>query len=263
MHYLVVNNLNLVKFTPYIFLVSIVIFLGIGWLYGKYRLSTSGNVIIRDALATAIFGLSALVLGFTFSGANEHFDKRIELMRSQADSIRQVYHSSRYLNPADQLAVRKSLQVITSDRLAMYQDIKTIADLNANLDRLTSQANQLNELIMVSIARAPANSRELADKILRPQQDQLMEAIRDGTLNARHHPPPIIDRFLFILLSLGALLSGYAMAIQKEEDWFLTILYLAVMGFALYVIFALEYPNQIFEYEMFNADLLRTQKLIQ
>jgi len=53
------------------------------------------------------------------------------------------------------------------------------------------------------------------------------------------------------------------MAIQKEEDWFLTILYLAVMGFALYVIFALEYPNHIFEYEMFNADLLRTQKLIQ
>lgn len=263
MHYLVANNLNLVKFTPYIFLVSIVIFLGIGWLYGKYRLSTSGNVIIRDALATAIFGLSALVLGFTFSGANEHFDKRVELMRSQADSIRQVYQSSGYLNPVDQLAVRKSLQAITADRLVIYQDIKTIADLNTNLDRLTAQANQLNELIIASIPRAPENSRELADKILRPQQDQLMEGIRAGALNARHHPPPIIDRFLFILLSLGALLSGYAMAIQKEEDWFLTILYLAVMGFALYVIFALEYPNQIFEYEIFNADLLRTQKLIQ
>jgi hypothetical protein len=263
MHYLVTNNLNLVKFTPYIFLVSIVIFLGIGWLYGKYRLKTSGDVIIRDALATAIFGLSALVLGFTFSGANEHFDKRVELMRSQADSIRQVYQSSRYLNTTDQLAVRKSLQAITADRLVMYQDIKTIADLNTNLDRLTAQANQLNELIITSIPRAPANSRELAEKVLRPQQDQLMDSITAGALNARHHPPPIIDRFLFVLLSLGALLSGYAMAVQKEEDWFLTILYLAVMGFALYVIFALEYPNQIFDYEIFNADLLRTQKLIQ
>ena len=257
------NHLNFVKYAPLIFFVSILTFLLMGWLFGKYRLRTSNQVIVRDSLATAIFGLSALVLGFTFSGANDHFDKRVSLMRAQADAITQIYQSSKYLSLKDQVEVRNSLKEILEDRLELYQEVNTFADLNANIARLGNKLNEFNELMMLSIPRAPIGNRELAEKILRPQTDRLMEVLRDGMLNARHHPPPILDRFLFALLSIGALLSGYAMAVKNEEDWFLTALYLGLMGFALYVIFALEFPNQLFSYESFNADLLRTQKLFQ
>ena len=257
------NHLNIVKYAPLIFFASILTFLLIGWLLGKYRLHTSSQVIVRDSLAAAIFGLSALVLGFTFSDANDHFDARVSIMRAQADAITQIYQSSKYLTPKDQIEVRNSLKEILDDRLELYQDVNTLADLDANIARLGNQLNEFNELMMLSIPRAPIGNRELADKILRPQADHLMQVVRDGMLNAKHHPPPILERFLFSLLSIGALLSGYAMAIKNEEDWFLTALYLGLMGFALYVIFALEFPNQLFPYESFNADLLRTQKLFQ
>ncbi|MBU3537355.1 hypothetical protein [Polynucleobacter sp. UK-Gri1-W3] len=227
------NHLNIVKYAPLIF------------------------------FASAIFGLSALVLGFTFSGANEHFDKRISLIRAQADAITQVYQSSKYLNPRDQNEVHKSLKEILADRLAMFQEVNTFDALNANITRLGDKLNEFNELMMLSIPRAPIGNRELADKILRPQADNLMEVLRDGMLNARHHPPVILERFLFALLSIGALLSGYAMAVKNEEDWFLTFISLGLMGFALYVIFALEFPNELFPYETFNADLLRAQTLMQ
>ena len=263
MHYFIESHLNTVRFAPYIFLVSILIFLGIGWLIGKYRLRVSETIIIRDSLAAAIFGLSALVLGFTFSSANDHFDKRISLIRAQADAITQIYQSSKYLSAADQIAVRNSLKEIVTDRLALYQEANTFAALNANVDRLSSKLNKFNELMMLSIPRAPSGNRGLADKILRPQTAHLEEVLRDGMLNTRHHPPAIIERFLFTLLTIGALLSGYAMAVKNEEDWFLTFIYLGLMGFALYVIFALEFPNELFPYEVFNADLLRTQKLFQ
>jgi len=257
------NHLNIVKYAPLIFFASILTFLLIGWLLGKYRLHNSEKVIVRDSLASAIFGLSALVLGFTFSGANDHFDKRISLMRAQADAITQIYQSSKYLNPKDQIEVHNSLKEILADRLELYQDVQTFAALNANISRLGDKLNEFNELMMLSIPRAPSNNRELADKILRPQTDQLIAVFRDGLLNARHHPPPILERFLFTLLSISALLSGYAMAIKNEEDWFLTFVYLSLMGFAIYVIFALEFPNELFPYEVFNADLLRTQTLLQ
>jgi len=257
------NHLNIVKYAPLIFFASILIFLMIGWIFGKYRLHTANQVIVRDSLAAAIFGLSALVFGFAFSGANDHFDQRVSLMRAQADAITQIYQSSKYLAPKDQIEVRNSLKEILEDRLELYMEVKTFADLNVNIARLGNQLNEFNELMVLSIPRAPIGTRELADKILRPQADHLMEVLRDGMLNARHHPPPVLERFLFTLLSIGALLSGYAMAIQNEEDWFLTALYLGLMGFALYVIFALEFPNQLFPYESFNADLLRAQKLLQ
>jgi hypothetical protein len=231
--------------------------------FGKYRLRKSDKVIVRDSLASAIFGLSALVLGFTFSGANEHFDKRISLIRAQADAITQVYQSSKYLNPRDQIEVHNSLKEILADRLAMFQEVNTFDALNANTTRLGDKLNEFNELMMLSIPRAPIGNRELADKILRPQADNLMEVLRDGMLNARRHHPVILERFLFALLSIGALLSGYAMAVKNEEDWFLTFIYLGLMGFALYVIFALEFPNELFPYETFNADLLRAQTLMQ
>ena len=263
MHYLLGNHLNIVRFAPLIFLTSILIFLGIGWLYGKYRLRTSDKVIVRDSLATAIFGLSALVLGFTFSNSHDHFDARVSLMRAQADAVYQVYQSSKYLSPTDENVVRESLKEILNTRLSIFENVDSFKVLNENLDDISTKLNKLNELVILSISRAPASTRELADKIMRPQQDHLMDVFKAGILNVKHHPPAILERFLFTLLSVGALLSGYAMAVQKEEDWFLTTIYLTLMGLTLYVIFALEFPNELFPYEAFNADLLRTQILLQ
>lgn len=263
MHSFIENHVNVVKFAPYIFLVSILIFLAIGWLIGKYRLRKSENVIVRDDLAAAIFGLSALVLGFIFSSAIDHFDKRISINRVQAEAISQVYHSTKYLNSTDQISARNSLKEILADRLAIYPDVRTFGELNANLARLGKKLNEFNELMMLSIPRTSINNRDLADKILRPQTDHLMEVFRDGMLNARNHPPPILERFLFTLLTIGALLCGYTMAVKNEVDWFLTCIFLGLIGFALYVIFALEFPNELFPYESFNADLLRTQTLLQ
>jgi len=263
MHFFMENHLNVVRFAPYIFLISILIFLGIGWIFGKYRVRTTDKVIVRDSLAAAIFGLSALVLGFTFSSANDHFDARVSINRAQAIAISEVYETSKYLNIADQMLVRNSLKELLTERLSVYRDVNTFDELNKNLDKVRTKLNGLNELIAMSINRASGPNKDLADKILRPQADNLFEVFRSGILNARHHPPAILERFLFTLLSIGALLSGYAMAIKNEEDWFLTFLYLALMGIALYVIFSLEFPNELFPYEAFNADLLRTQTLLQ
>ncbi len=263
MHSFVENHLYIVKFAPYIFFVSIAIFLAIGWLYGRYRLRKSESIIVRESLATAIFGLSALVLGFTFSSATDHFDTSINIIRNQAETLTQVYRSSNYLAPADAELVKKSLKTILADRLAVYENLKSIDELNEHLDVLSQQLSELNSQITISIPRAPTNTRELADKVLRSQQERLMSVFHDGILNAKHHPPVIIERFLFVLLSIGALLSGYAMAVQKEEDWFLTVMYLGLIGLALLVIFSLEFPNQLIEHQMFNSDLLRVQKLIR
>ena len=261
--YLITNHLGIIKYAPLIFLLSIIIFLLIGWLYGRYRIRTSKNVIVRDSLATAIFGLSALVLGFTFSGANDHFDLRINNVRSQAASIERVYQSSKYLQPVDQAAVQKTLQKILNTRLTVYEDVQTMEDLNAHLKTLSAQLGQVNEEIILSIPRAPAATKESADKILRVQLGQFLDSFNMGLLQSKNHPPAILEQFLLVLLCIGSLLSGYAMAVQKEEDWFLTILYVGLMGFALLVIFSLEFPNQLFSYDSLNSELLRAQELMR
>ena len=260
MHSFLENHLNLVKFAPLIFFVSILIFLLIGWLYGRYQVRRSDQVVVRDSLATAIFGLSALVLGFTFSNASDHFDTRISLMHDQAYALKQVHQSATYLNSADREIVQTTLKKILELRISKYENIKTYDDLDNHNDVLAKSLNTLNEEINTAIARAPISTKALADNILRAQLTHLLDVFQAGILNGKHHPPPIIERFLFALLTIGALLSGYTMAAKKEEDWFLTALYLGLMGFALYVIFSLEFPHQLQNPQTMNADFLKLQK---
>jgi hypothetical protein len=257
------NHLNIVQYAPQIFFASILIFLLLGWLYGRYRIRTTEHVVVRDSLATAIFGLSALVLGFTFSNATEHYDKRISLMRDQAYALKQVYQSSNYLNLTDRITAQNTLKQILNQRMSKYENLKKMDDLDAHNDVLAQSLNTLNEEVTKAIGRAPVSTKDLATNILRPQLASLLDVFQEGILDGKKHPPAIIDRFLFALLSIGALLSGYSMAIKKEEDWFLTALYLGLMWFALHVIFALEFPHQLQDPHLMNADFLRLQKVWQ
>ena len=257
------NHLNIVQYAPLIFFASILAFLLMGWLYGRYRTRTTEHVIVRDSLATAIFGLSALVLGFTFSNATDHFDKRMSLIRDQAYALKQVYQSSNYLTSTDRVTVQNTLKKILDIRISKYDNLKKMDDLDTHNNELTQSLTALNEDVNKAINRAPASTKDLANNILKPQLTHLLDIFQEGILNGKHHPPAIIDRFLFALLSIGALLSGYSMAVKKEEDWFLTALYLGMMGFALYVIFSLEFPHQLQDAQLLNADFLKLQKAWQ
>lgn len=190
----------------------------IGWLYGRYRTRATNHIIVRDSLATAIFGLSALVLGFTFSNATDRYDKRMSLTRDQAYTLKQIYQSSHYLRTEDRIMVQNALKKILELRIFKYENIKKMDDLDAHNNALTQSLNALNEEANRAISRASANTRDLAENILKPQLAHLLDVFQEGILNGKHHPPAIIDRFLFVLLSIGALLSGYSMAIKKEED---------------------------------------------
>lgn len=231
----------------------------IGWLHGRYRLRHNTTVVIRDSLAASIFGLSALVLGFTFSSANDHFNKRISVVRAEAYSIERVYQSTKYLLPQDQIAAKRALDQLIEVRLKTFIDVNTEQDLDNNLATLNNQVNVVNETILSAITRAPAATQNFANKILSVQLGDLVQAFTDGHLAAKDHPPAIIERCLLVLLCVGSLLSGYTMAIHREEDWFLTAIYVGLMGFALFVIFTLEFPNQLFSYDAVNSELLRIQ----
>jgi len=259
----ITSHLNLIKFVPYFLSVGVIFFFVIGWCYGKYLTRHSKGPVISHSIVSAIFGLSALVLGFTFSNAANHFGDRISNIRSQAAGIEQVYISTAYLNANDRTEVQSTLRELLKLRLQEFQTARTIEELDQNFQLVITQLTKVNEQITLAILRAPSNTKELADKILRVQITNLVDVINVGILNAKNHPPSIVQQFLFALLCVGALLSGYAMAIEKEEDWLLTGIYLALTGYALFIIFSLEFPNQLFNYDAVNSDLLKLQSLMQ
>ena len=258
MHPFLESNLELIKYAPAFFAVSISFFMGLGWLFGRYRAKKHGknSVVVRDSLAAAIYGLSALVLSFTFSNASNHYDIRIEAVRIQANAIKEVYLSTSYLQAADQRSIKKSLLDLLDLRLAAYKDNKTMHEVNLGAEKISTLVRQINEDVVKASLSAPSSSKYLVGEILAPQMGNLVTVLNAGAIKFKSHPPKLLMRFLYLLLCMGGVLIGYTMAVKNESDWILAFTYLVIMGIALEVIISLENPTLLMPYEEFNRDLL-------
>ena len=252
------SNLSAITYVPYFFAGSIFIFATIGWYFGRYRLKLHGGsgVAVRDSLAAAIFGLSALVLGFTFSTAANRYSMRVDSIRAQAQILGDVYGSLKYLAPNDQIEIKKSLNDLLNLRLTVYRDANSRLDIDQGAGKMSAAIRTVYEQATQAVLNAPASSQALANEILLPQVRSLSTVFADGLINTKSHPPSLLMRFLYALLCVGAFLIGYTMAVKNESDWLLAGLYIILVGFSLYVILSLELPNILMPYEEINREFL-------
>lgn len=255
-------SLELIRYAPVFFAFSISLFMALGWLFGRYLINKygEGSVAVRDSLVASIFGLSALVLSFTFSSASNHYDSRIETIRIQASSIKALYASTKYLQPHDQVAIKKSLSNLLNLRLEAYENIESMADIDRSGDRVSDMVNKINEEVVAASLNASPENRPVIGEILMPQMRNLVTIFGADAIKTKSHPPTLLMRFLYILLCIGALLIGYTMAVKLESDWFMAVIYVLLMGLGLHVILSLEYPNLLMPFGEFNRDLLLLKK---
>jgi len=251
-------HLSIIKYVPLFFAVAIFIFTAIGWYLGHYRLrkNNGSEITVRDSLAAAIFGLSALVLGFTFSTAATRYNVRVDSVRAQAQILGEVYKSIRYLAPSDQVVIKNSLNDLLNLRLTIYKDAKSRLDVDKGAEKISETSRKIYEEVSRATPNAPAENQALANEILMPQVRSLSTVFAAGIINMQSHPPRLLMNFLFSLLCVGAFLIGYTMAVKSESDWLLAGLYIVLIGLSLYVILSLELPHLLMNDEEINREFL-------
>jgi hypothetical protein len=258
MHSFFESNLHIAEYVPFGLIIAIIIFTAIGWSVGLYRLKKYGEsgAVIRDSLAAAIFGLSALVLGFTFSGSASRYVDRMDAIRVQAQTLQEVYGSLKYLSKNDQVVVKKSLDDLLDFRLSAYKDIKTMSDIDDSAAKIMAAIRKIQEDVTRATLNASSENKAFVTGLLAPQVSNLATVFAAGVIDTKSHPPSLLLRFLFALLRIGAFLIGYTMVLKNETDWLLASLYTLLIGISIYVILSLELPNLLMPYEEVNRDLL-------
>ena len=259
------SNLQAVEFAPLVFAGAVFIFTTFGWLFGHYRLRKhpEGAVAVRDPLVAAIFALTALVLGFTFSGSASRNSAQMDLMRTQAQVLAKVYGSLKYLAPSDQVVIKKSLDNLLELRISAFKDIKNISDIDKQAGKIMAATREIQEQVTLAVPNAPVKNQALIGELLIPQVRDLTSTFLAGNISVRSHPPTLLMRFLFGLLCVTAFLIGYTMAVKNENDWLLAILYTTTIGVSLYVILSLEFPNLLMPYEEITRDLLMLKEAVK
>jgi hypothetical protein len=136
------------------------------------------------------------------------------------------------------------------------------SDADTITDKINSSIIKINEDTVIAVQKTTATNRLLVDQILMPQLATLTSVFTAGTIGVTKHPPNLIMKFLFILLMIGGILTGYSMAIKNETNWILSILYALLISFTFHVILSLEYPNIFMPPQEFNRDLLKVRDFL-
>jgi len=164
MHSFFESNLHIAEYVPFGLIIAIIIFTAIGWSVGLYRLKKYGEsgAVIRDSLAAAIFGLSALVLGFTFSGSASRYVDRMDAIRVQAQTLQEVYGSLKYLSKNDQVVVKKSLDDLLDVRLTAYKNLIAMSDIDAGGAKIMAATRKIQEDVTRATLNASSENKAFA-----------------------------------------------------------------------------------------------------
>ena len=234
----------------------------IGWRVGG-RLTSAYKLEKADASDTfmaAIFGLLALLLAITFSGASDRFDKRRDLISKEVSTIGTAYQSVDLLAPKSQIAVRDLFKKYLDSRIDVYQGSMAEGDLEKKFQTHNAIGNQLWASVVKAVRETVYPEKLIAAQIL-PEVSDMFDASENQRLSMKFHPPPIIWQALICLALIGSLVAGYNMGIEQKRDWFLTIIFILLMAGTISIILNLEYPRVGFvRLDDFDLELLSLRR---
>lgn len=216
----------------------------IGWRWGRYVIThlhasvTHASGTLRDA----IFGLLALLIAFTFSGASDRFDHRRDLIGKEVEAIAGAYAAVDLLSVDDQPKMRDLFRAYVDHRITLYQPPFDLAAMEQRFKAQSDLGRRLWAGVVAATTEAPPERQAIVAQLLTTTA-ALFGAFDDQRLAMKFHPPPIIWISLMSLALIGALVSGYNMGLDQKRDWFLTAAFVLLMVGSIYVILNLEYTR--------------------
>jgi len=222
-------------------LVGVITLQGVGRRIGKRRLEAGGEGarVGFGAVEGALFGLMGLLIAFTFSGAAARFDARRQLIMQEANTTRTAWLRLDFVSASAQSELRDLFRSYLDARLGAYRKLPDIAGARAELAVAKTIAGRIWERA-VAATREPGSPLAL-HLILALNAMFDVSALQEAS--ALIHPPWIIFAMLLVMVLMGALLSGHAMAGSKTMSRVHTIGFALILATTIYVVLDLEFPR--------------------
>jgi hypothetical protein len=203
----------------------------------KYGDAARAGVGKADA---PVFALLALLIGFTFSGAGESFNRRRDLVAQQVNAIRTAWERVATLPVADQPAIRTGMQGFVDALLTMYRATPSRAEA---LREAPEVARARTELWSRAVSASLTADGDKGRMLVLPAMSAMFDVAESERIARRIHPPGMVFFMLGVAALAGALFAGYGLASGPSRNWMYMIGIAASVAVAMYVIIELEYPR--------------------
>ncbi len=188
----------------------------------------------------AVFGLMALLIAFTFSGAAARYDERRDLVVEEANDIGTAWLRLDMLPAAAQPPLREKFRQYVDARLAFY---RKLPDIRSATDDLVRAKAVQNEIWKDAVAACRDSGSSPATMLLLPALNQMIDITTTRTMAAWMHPPAVVYAMLGLLMLVGSLLVGYDLGSGIARHWFHASAFALIMALAIYVILDFEFPR--------------------
>ena len=212
-----------------------------GRLFGRRTKSDDASQTGRTAIGGAVYGLLALLIAFTFSGAATRFDSRRYLIVDEANAIGTAYLRLDLLPAAVQPSLRDLFRRYTDSRIATYRKVPDMAAIQTELDRGIAIQGEIWRQGVAGCQR-PENPPATCNLLI-PALNSMFDLNTTRTMANKIHPPAIVFVMLLALALITALLTGFDLSRAEKRDWVHVIGFSIILSVTVYVIMDIEYPR--------------------
>lgn len=189
---------------------------------------------------SAVFGLLALLIAFTFSGAYERFESRKLHLVEEANIFEKAYN---YIDLVPQ-NMQRTLREDVRQYFECYINIFSYIPYSPKIEAELRKAQVLEDKIWdATITATDESTNKTLAQVYVPAMNEMFESAHTGYYMTRVHPPMIIFALLIGLAALGAFLVGYNSAESKRKYPIHSLCYVFLTAFTIYVIINMEYPR--------------------
>lgn len=229
--------------------------LGIALLGGMTLLQMAGHAVarrgasrasdgkIRDlgAVEGAAFGLLALLMGFSFSGAISRFESRRDLIVSEAVSIGSTWQWIDVVNGPARDELRAEFRDYVDTRIEIYRSLSDKAKMDSQIKIANGQQAEIWSL---AIAASKEQNASPATTALLSSLNAVFDLATKRFALQRWHVPLLIFVLLIAMALCCSFLAGYSLAKAQRYHWIAIMTFSSLMTITICVILDLEFPRK-------------------
>jgi hypothetical protein len=211
---------------------------------GKRRLAVD-TVEAKAGLGTieaSLFGLLALLVGFTFAGAAARFELRRQQIPQEANALGTAWLRLDLLPEPDRTELRQLFRQYLDSRLRTFDLLPDVDAAQAEMQQTAKLQQRIWDRAVAGVKNTPADSAIIGTMVF-PPMNEMFDIASTRTQTMLMHTPWLIYGMLMLVALVCALLAGYEMAGGKRRSLLHMAGFALVTGAALYMILDLEFPR--------------------
>src|SRR4051812_35627853 len=212
---------------------GMLLFLEVGRRLGELQVARYGTegrhgIGVVDGV---VFSLTALLIGFAFSGATSRFAHRQQLIVNEVNATGAAWQRLDTLPLDLQGAIRDSFRRYVDELIEWYGEAAGDA-----LREPAGVSGANHDLWSTAVAACLTPEGEKARMLLLPSLSEMFGAVEKERLARRLHPPKVIFMMLVIAGMASALFAGYALAGGPTQPWLYMLGVSTAIAVAMFVI---------------------------